>query len=840
MADSAYIHTIEDRSYFAIRLERLATLTALGPRPESYPAQLLARQVDWLTCLINAKDEQVTFDLRFISRPDPALYVRGRLAIGLLCRLDGVSVAQAQARAHEMLRLCEAFFEDEYEFKLVAEQEEFESLRNPFTPRVFSELTRRTEIANLDTLRSGTSSLGFTPRAKTSARRSHKRIYHIYPYVGGNAPLALLFKLMLMHPEPLAISFRMKPTTMSDGEIQFLEKQIQWCERFAQAGIKSDVERLSEVYPTLQEQARAFQRLLTKALFTLKDNAALLRVEVAGEDSFPQALTDVLGVALTRAVGVSGQEENLLNFLRGGYEILPVAEADCAALGFAQLDLKTQPDPLAPAAAGRLRYLFDASEAVVAFRFPAPAWEETPGLPAKTSRTQLAAADIPQNGLQIGASHHNGRTQRVCLTPEDRRRHVYAVGQTGTGKTTLFEQMILSGIRAGEGLCVIDPHGDLIEKLLPKIPAHRAEDIVLLDPSDAEYPVGFNVLEYETDAQKNFLIQEMMAIIERLLQKLDPAMGGPIFYQHSRMVLQLVMSDREQQGTLVQFYQVFNQQHFYKRFLTQPISDPMLKSFVEGTLSNMNYLRTDSSGGSMGGYISSKYEPFIGDPVLRNIFGQRRSTINLREIMDSGKILLVNLSKGQMGEISSRFFGMVLVAKLQAAAMSRAALPMEQRRDFYLYVDEFQNLATQNFGILLAEARKYRLNLVLTNQFVAQLPSDIVQAIAGNVGTTISFRVGALDAELMEREFLPTFNRYDLMNLPNFNTYVSTLINGQVSRPFSMQTRPDQTPPNVALGAEIREKSRQRYARSRDDVRQEIADSLEPMTTSPASILDWQ
>jgi hypothetical protein len=240
----------------------------------------------------------------------------------------------------------------------------------------------------------------------------------------------------------------------------------------------------------------------------------------------------------------------------------------------------------------------------------------------------------------------------------------------------------------------------------------------------------------------------------------------------------------------------------------------------------------------MGGYISSKYEPFIGDPLLRNIFGQRRSTINLREIMDSGKILLVNLSKGQMGEMSSRFFGMVLVAKLQAAAMSRASLPMEQRRDFYLYVDEFQNLATQNFGILLAEARKYRLNLVLTNQFVAQLPSDIVQAIAGNVGTTISFRLGALDAELMEREFLPTFNRYDLMNLPNFNTYVSTLINGQVSRPFSMQTRPDQTPPDATLGAEIRETSRQRYARSRAEVEQEIADSIEPVTTSLSSVLE--
>lgn len=216
--------------------------------------------------------------------------------------------------------------------------------------------------------------------------------------------------------------------------------------------------------------------------------------------------------------------------------------------------------------------------------------------------------------------------------------------------------------------------------------------------------------------------------------------------------------------------------------------------------------------------------------MLRNILGQQRSAIKLRQIMDTGKVLLVNLSKGRLGEINSRFLGMVMIAKLQVAAMARAAQPIEQRRDFYLYVDEFQNLATPNFGVLLSEARKYRLNLILTNQYVSQVDAKITSAIAGNVGTTISFRVGPVDAELLEREFLPAFNRYDLMNLPNFNTFVSTLIDGQVSKLFSMRTILDETAVNERLGAAVRELSRLKYGKPRREVEAEIVESLAEAT----------
>jgi hypothetical protein len=204
----------------------------------------------------------------------------------------------------------------------------------------------------------------------------------------------------------------------------------------------------------------------------------------------------------------------------------------------------------------------------------------------------------------------------------------------------------------------------------------------------------------------------------------------------------------------------------HKRFLPLRSSDPVLEVFVDQTLDRTDYIRQSSDGGSLGSYVSSKFEGFVSDPMLRNIFGQQHSTVNLREVMDGSKILLVNLSKGRLGEVNSRFFGMVLIARLQAAAMARASIPIEQRRDFYVYVDEFQNLATLSFGALLSEARKYRLNLILTNQYVSQVDPRITSAIAGNVGTLISFRVGSLDAEYLE-----VFNRFDLTSLPNYNTF---------------------------------------------------------------------
>ncbi len=339
------------------------------------------------------------------------------------------------------------------------------------------------------------------------------------------------------------------------------------------------------------------------------------------------------------------------------------------------------------------------------------------------------------------------------------------------------------------------------------------------------------MLEYEDDSQRHFLIQELVSIIIRLLEdEFGPQayeMIGPIFLQHMKMNLLLVMSKPNDPGTLLEFYNIYQSRNYWRRWLPLQIKDPLLENWVNQTLPNTDYLRTSSDSISTGSYVNSKFEGFVFDPILRNIFGQKHSTINLKDIMNQGKILLVNLAKGELTETNSRFLGMVLLAKIMAAATSRVKIPPKERKEFYLYVDEFQSIATQNFITLLSEARKFGVSLILANQFLSQIKDPrIIQSIFGNVGTIICFRLGQADAELMEREFFPIFNRFDLGNLPNWQAYIKTLINGQTVTPFNLQTVLDKLRYCEVTAQQVREHSRKTYGKLRKQVEQEIEQSL--------------
>ena len=275
--------------------------------------------------------------------------------------------------------------------------------------------------------------------------------------------------------------------------------------------------------------------------------------------------------------------------------------------------------------------------------------------------------------------------------------------------------MILNDMASGEGLCVIDPHGDLYKELLGKIPEQRLDDVVLLDPTDVEYPIGLNLLEYEGESQRHFLVQEMVGIVSRLMEDefgygALKEFAGPVFLQHMRMNLLLATSNPSDPGTLLEFYAIHQEPDYWKRCVPIRVSDPFLDRWVKQVLPKSDYTRPTGDGVSMGGYIGSKFEGFVFDPMLRNIFGQKRSTISLRKIMDNRQILLVNLAKGEITEPNSRFLGMVLLAKLQAAAMGRAKAPEQERPVFHVYVDEFQSIATQSFITLLSEGRKFGRN----------------------------------------------------------------------------------------------------------------------------------
>ncbi|MCX8015409.1 MAG: type IV secretion system DNA-binding domain-containing protein, partial [candidate division WOR-3 bacterium] len=531
--------------------------------------------------------------------------------------------------------------------------------------------------------------------------------------------------------------------------------------------------------------------------------------------------------------------------LAGGYDIIDLDNSQGAKDNFSRINLTLPSHTLISNDARRLLYLFDSVEASAVFRLPPATLEAPLGLNVQYWRHYTAPRHLPENGCLVGITEQHGIRQEIRITPTDRSRHLYVVGQTGTGKTTLLKTMILDDIQNGHGLCVIDPHGDLFKELLGKIPENRLDDVVVFDPTDTDYPIGLNMLEYEDDSQRHFLIQELVGIIMRLLEdEYGPEaynIVGPMFFQHMKMNLLLVMSKKDDPGTLLEFYNIYQSKDYWKKWLPLQIEDPSLNVWVNNVLPYYDYRKVSSDTISMGGYVGSKFDSFVFDPMLRNIFGQKHSTINIKNIMNQGKILLVNLAKGELTETNSRFLGMVLLAKIMTAATSRVKIPPQDRKEFYLYVDEFQSIATQSFITLLSEARKFGVSLILANQFISQIKNErIIQSIFGNVGTIICFRLGQADAELMEQEFFPIFNRFDLGNLPNWHAYIKTLINGQTVHPFNLQTLPDTTKFDETTAQKVRDLSRKSYGVPRNEVEKIIKQSFETnssLTTN--NILIW-
>ncbi|MFH0852467.1 MAG: DUF87 domain-containing protein [bacterium] len=440
-----------------------------------------------------------------------------------------------------------------------------------------------------------------------------------------------------------------------------------------------------------------------------------------------------------------------------------------------------------------------------------------PELKFLKAKQAAAPINLPKQGLVLGKNIYRGQETEARLQEDDRRRHLYIVGQTGTGKSTLIYNLVAQDILAGKGVAMLDPHGDLIEKILAIIPPQRAEDVVLLDPSDLERPFGLNMLEYDPayPEQKTFIINELMNIFDKLYDL--KTTGGPIFEQYARNALLLLMDDPSTQATLMEVPKVLADKEFRMRLLSK-CKNPVVRDFWEKEAEKAG---GDAALQNIVPYITSKFNVFIANDYMRPIIGQAKSTINYRQLMDSKKILLVNLSKGRLGDINSSLLGLINVGKLLMAAFSRIDLAEEARSDFYLYVDEFQNFATESIATILSEARKYRLDLTIAHQFIGQLTDKIKNAVFGNVGSIMSFRVGAEDAEFLVKQFAPVFDINDLINIDNRNAYVKLLINGATSLPFNIEVHPPQKG-DVEFAKSIKDLSRFKYGRDKTMVEKEI------------------
>lgn len=408
-------------------------------------------------------------------------------------------------------------------------------------------------------------------------------------------------------------------------------------------------------------------------------------------------------------------------------------------------------------------------------------------------------------------TNYRGREVPFGIKTDDRRRHMYIIGKTGMGKSNMMENMAIQDIRAGRGLAYVDPHGDGVEKLLRFIPPSRINDVVYFNPADVDFPIAFNVLESLNPAHRNLVASGLLGVFKKVW--ID-SWGPRLEYILRNTILALI----EYPGSTLLGVTRMLVDKEYQTKVVNTISDPIIKAFwVDEFGAFNNQFKTEAVSP-----IQNKIGQFLSSSVIRNIVGQPKSTIDIREIMDSGKILLMNLSKGRIGEDNSALLGAMMITKLQLAAMSRVDIPEKERKDFFLYVDEFQNFATESFAGILSEARKYRLDLVVGHQYIEQLDERVRDAVFGNVGTLVTFRVGAGDAEFLAKEFFPVFVETDLLNLTKYDMYLKLMIDGVASEPFSATGLPPATNPDN-LEEKVIRVSRERYARPREVVEDKIS-----------------
>ncbi|MDP3957912.1 MAG: DUF87 domain-containing protein [bacterium] len=434
------------------------------------------------------------------------------------------------------------------------------------------------------------------------------------------------------------------------------------------------------------------------------------------------------------------------------------------------------------------------------------------------SKTAPAPLSLPGGGTLLGMNRYQGRETEVRIAAEDRMRHLYVIGSTGTGKSTLLKQMAIQDIEKGAGVCMIDPHGQDLDEVLSHIPPDREGDVIYFDPSATARPLGLNMLEYDPrfPEQKTFVVNELLAIFNKLFDM--KVAGGPAFEQYFRNAAFLVMEHPESGSTLLDIARVMSDKE-YRHMKLSKATNPLLLQFWQ------NAERTTGEQGLQNfvPYITNKFDVFLSNDIMRPIVAQERSAFNFRDVIDHKKILLVNLSKGRLGEINSALIGLIVVGKLLMAALSRADAIARGSAlsDFFLYIDEFQNVTTDSIATILSEARKYRLSLTVAHQYIAQLDQRIKDAVFGNVGSLVSFRVGQDDAAYLEKQFAPVFTAVDLTALENRSAYAKLLVNGEPTQPFSLELLPPREK-STGRAETVKRASEERYGRPREEIEEAI------------------
>lgn len=488
---------------------------------------------------------------------------------------------------------------------------------------------------------------------------------------------------------------------------------------------------------------------------------------------------------------------------------------------------------------GKRHMILSSEELSSLYHLPSIRYNMNPHIVWQNYKVAPPPANIPTEGILLGHNTYRGTTKEIRMKRDDRFRHFYVIGQTGTGKSSIFQTMIRQDLKNGDGVAIIDPHGSLIEDIMPFIPRERADDVIYFNPGDMERPMGLNLLEGDTWEEKELASMEAMNIMIKLFGE---EIFGPRIQDYFRNGCLTLMSDPDG-GAITDIVRLFTDDE-YAAYKTEKVTNPIVKSFWENQMAKTGQREKQE----MIPYLAAKFGQFVTNTMMRNIIGQAKSAFSLNDVMENGKILLVNLSKGETGEMNSKLLGLIMVSKIQMAALSRQKILKtgKKPRDFFLYIDEFQNYVTDSIEVILSEARKYRLGMAVAHQYLAQLEdkggglnkkgSSIKEAIFGNVGTILSYKIGAQDAEYMAKEMAPVFSDQDMVNLDKFKSVMKLSIDTQPSRPFSI------TPLNPYLeqgdkkAAEaFKQLSRLKYGRDRDFVDREVMRRLGLTQGSPAA-----
>jgi len=781
----------------ALRLESVLD-PAIGSNPAS---SSFGEQVRFLRAFAACPASTLLLDVYTV--PDLAFQRRGRLEVvlSLAVRKDSAKAALAEALSrHRVLVALLATHLPDFKFLPLDTPEEITSALEPFEVRHCVAIGRRRRTLSVAWEDDGGASgggIGFLPVSVPGAGGesappdpAHLGVHYLYPWSPSTADIASVGEALLWYPAPVRLHVRMRPHVPRDVDFEPIAAGLRYCEEL--------LARSHGAGGTLALQAAALRKVLTERLQALSAGLFLGGVFLSSTAPLDEAIVETVGQVIS-PVPLGGDEGELL---RGGFHLDTVEPSVVR-------DMDVFPSAVP----------FSVLEAACALRIPRPLSPDCPGITIRSHRTRHAPAGTcgtrGGGAILLGHNEHQGYVQEIRMSPEDRMRHWFILGQTGTGKSTFVKSSVVQDIEAGRGVCLVDPHGDLVRDVLPQIPKGRWQDVVLLDLQDDEAAVPFNLLEWKTAEERDYFIDDMLQNLDQIYDL--HLTGGPMFENYFRGMMRLLMGDRPRADftpTLLDFPHLFQSKAF-RTHCAAGVQDPQIHAFLR----DVERVSGEASIQNISPYVTSKLSRFFFDTNLRRVVGQEGMALDFSAIMREGKILLVNLGKARYGELACAILAGQIVARFKAATLRRAKESPASRRDFFLYVDEFQNLASESFVTLFAEARKFRLGLVVANQYADQLGrrsfrggGTVLDAILGNVGTTVCFRLGTKDAEALEPTFQPTFGRHDLANLPNWECYVRQNLGQEKPVSVSMRTLHEPGTPSTERTQALIELSRTKYA----------------------------